>query len=372
MLVAGEPIFDAFEDLQRDGELTVRFRAGFWLRSDLPSASSCGPRPPNAVATHGALFQSRAVKLFADGVIEGHTAFLDEPYADTPGDRGFPEWSAAALECGLGGGRRRGVRAPLPRDRRRRHGDGARRHRRRSRRRPPGGRPAITHVQLTRRGDIERFADLGVTAVLNPYWFLKDDYFYDLQVPYLGAERAEHEYPMSSFFVAGVPVAAASDFPVTVPPDPLVGIQVGVMRWLDEAAAPGDVLWPEERVTVTQMIDSFTIDGARAHGLDGRDRVDRGRQVGRPHRAGHEHPASCRPMRSARPTSCSPSSVVRRSTAPRGSRVGDRPSGVRRPIRADPSRSGWRERAGLLLARAAPGGVTASGRSCLGTLRSSP
>ena len=128
-------------------------------------------------------------------------------------------------------------------------------------------RPAITHVQLTRRGDIERFADLGVTAVLNPYWFLKDDYFYDLQVPYLGAERAEHEYPMRSFFAAGVPVAAASDFPVTVPPDPLVGIQVGAMRWLAGEAAPGDVLWPEERVTVEQMIDSFTSAGARSLGL---------------------------------------------------------------------------------------------------------
>ncbi len=52
-----------------------------------------------------------------------------------------------------------------------------------------------------------------MTAVLNPYWFLRDDYFYDLQVPYLGAERAEREYPMASFFAAGVPVAAASDFP---------------------------------------------------------------------------------------------------------------------------------------------------------------
>jgi predicted amidohydrolase YtcJ len=72
---------------------------------------------------------------------------------------------------------------------------------------------------------------------------------------------------MASFFAAGVPVASASDFPVTVPPDPLTGIQVGVMRSLSGETAPGDVLWPEERVSVEQMIESFTIAGARAHGL---------------------------------------------------------------------------------------------------------
>ena len=28
------------------------------------------------------MFQTPAVKVFADGVVEGHTAYLDEPYAD--------------------------------------------------------------------------------------------------------------------------------------------------------------------------------------------------------------------------------------------------------------------------------------------------
>ena len=268
MLVAGEPVFDAFEELQRDGELTVRFRAGFWLRSDLPLDEQLRAATAERARHTGELFAAGTVKLFADGVVEGHTAFLDEPYADAPGDRGFPEWPAAALEAASVAAAGEGfelhyhaigdagtamaldaiaaVRAA---------GLG-------------GGRPAITHVQLTRRGDIERFAALGVTAVLNPYWFLKDDYFYDLQVPYLGAERAEHEYPMASFFAAGVPVASASDYPVTVPPDPLDGIQVGVMRWFAGEAAPGDVLWPEERVDVAQMIESFTIGGARALGLE--------------------------------------------------------------------------------------------------------
>ncbi len=268
MLVAGEPGFEAFERLQRDGELTARFRAGFWLRSDLPVDEQLRAAAAERRRHTGALFTADTVKFFADGVIEGHTAYLDEPYADTPGDRGFPEWPEGALEAASVAASAAGFELHY-------HAIGdagtaaALDAIAAARAAGLGGdRPAITHVQLTRPGDIERFAALGVTAVLNPYWFLRDHYFYDLQVPYLGLERAEREYPMASFFAAGVPVASASDFPVTVPPDPLVGIQVGVMRWAAGEAAPGDVLWPEERVTVEQMIDSFTIAGARAHRLD--------------------------------------------------------------------------------------------------------
>ena len=82
---------------------------------------------------------------------------------------------------------------------------------------------------------------------------------------------------MKSFFDAGVHVASASDFPVTWPPDPLDGIQLGVMRWFPgypavwEYPAPPSlegVLWPEERVTVEQMMRSHTIEGAYANFLE--------------------------------------------------------------------------------------------------------
>ena len=54
-----------------------------------------------------------------------------------------------------------------------------------------------------------------------------------------------------------------------------MGIAVGVNRWAPdyvwEYPAPPSldgVLWPEERVTVKQMIRSFTIEGAKANYLD--------------------------------------------------------------------------------------------------------
>ncbi len=78
---------------------------------------------------------------------------------------------------------------------------------------------------------------------------------------------------MKSLFDAGVHVASGSDFPVTPDPNALQGMQIGVMRWYPTSQMGGaipvaDVLWPAERVTVQQMIRSYTIEGAYANMLE--------------------------------------------------------------------------------------------------------
>jgi predicted amidohydrolase YtcJ len=90
------------------------------------------------------------------------------------------------------------------------------------------------------------------------------DYFWNIQVPYLGKRRADDEYPMRSFFSEGVLVASSSDYPVTLPPNPLTGIETGVLRWYQGVSSGSEALWPSERCTVRQMIDSFTINGSKS------------------------------------------------------------------------------------------------------------
>ena len=122
-------------------------------------------------------------------------------------------------------------------------------------------RNAITHLQIVQPEDIGRMAELGIVAVTNPYWFFREPgYFYELEVPYLGEERAENEYPMKSFFDAGVVVTSASDYPVTIPPRPLDAMQFGVIR--QAAGLPKTLLGEGERVTIQQMIEATTINGA--------------------------------------------------------------------------------------------------------------
>ena len=127
----------------------------------------------------------------------------------------------------------------------------------------------ITHLQLVNPEDIQRFADLKVIAVPQPYWFVIDTY-YDQAVDYVGQELADQQYPMKSFFDAGVTVASASDYPVTVPPNPMDGIEMGVTRTVPEGSEAfvdpsfTETLNPSEKVSVEQMIQSFTMNGAYA------------------------------------------------------------------------------------------------------------
>ena len=80
----------------------------------------------------------------------------------------------------------------------------------------------ITHLQLVTPTDIVRMAQLNVTAVPQPYWFVKDSFYYDIQLPFLGKWRADREYPMKSFFDNGILVASGSDYPVTLPANPIL------------------------------------------------------------------------------------------------------------------------------------------------------
>jgi predicted amidohydrolase YtcJ len=138
-------------------------------------------------------------------------------------------------------------------------------------------RHLITHLQLVHPDDIPRFCQLGVVGLPQPFWFAVTDYFWNLEVPYLGRERAAGEYPMRSLIEAGAVMASASDFPVTVDFSPVVGMQMGVTRSFpgkpvdpDLDLQPGEwgVLGPSERVSLAEMVASFTINGAYANFLE--------------------------------------------------------------------------------------------------------
>lgn len=265
----GAPETQAYEDLAQSGELTMRVRAALWLNPEDDLWSWL----PTAVAERklhkSPLFKTIAVKFFTDGVLEGHTAYLKEDYANEPGFRGVPLWRPAQLDKAFAAVDKAGFQIHI-------HAIGdaacaealdslayARRQNGRH-----DWRAGITHLEYVDLRDIPRFAKLGVTAQIQPYWHVKDSYYFDSQVPSLGQWRADHEYPVRSFFASGALVASSSDWSVTIPPDPLDGIQTGVMRWFPGLSLVDEPLWPAERVSVRRMIRSFTINGARTNFLE--------------------------------------------------------------------------------------------------------
>ena len=267
-LDAGSNETEAYRMLERDSKLKMRFRASLYIdpqKGIEQIKSLIEERRKNK----GSLFQTNSAKIFIDGVVEGGTAYLKEEYKNLPGNFGELLWDIDDLN---------NICAALNKNKFQIHshsiGDAAisltldaykfaelQNGKRDS-------RNLITHLQLVDQSDIKRFKELGVLAVPQPYWFSKDNYYYNIQIPYLGRERADEEYPMASFFNEGVIVASSSDYPVTIPCNPLEAIQYGITRSEFNTTEPKEILWPEERATLDQMIRSFTVNGAHANFLE--------------------------------------------------------------------------------------------------------
>ncbi|MDA8125537.1 MAG: amidohydrolase [Deltaproteobacteria bacterium] len=264
--MAGEAELAAYRELERSGELTLRVQA----------AMLCEP-PGGEEAVHrlvrmqrefrGRLLAPQAVKIFLDGVVEGHTARLLFPYADRPGFRGELLWTPADLDRTVRALDRAGLQIHF-------HaiGDGAVRlaldtlekNLKTGGRR--NGRHLIAHCDLVDAADIPRFGTLGVTAVLQPAWFYREANFDRTALPFLGRQRAYGLYRMRTLLAAGGAVACGSDWPFSGELNtfnPLDSIQVGVTRaGLD--ADPEQPYLPEERLELSTLIDGFTMAGARA------------------------------------------------------------------------------------------------------------
>lgn len=197
--------------------------------------------------------------LFVDGSLGSHTACLREPYADAA-HTGSAHLDAAAIaahvtactEAGLQAGFHaigdaavdavvEGVRAAADRL-------GVARVR--------AARHRVEHAEMLTAGTIAGFADLGLTASVQPgfdaAWGGEDGMY----VERLGADRARTLNPYAALLRAGVPLALGSDSPVT-PLDPWGTVRAAAFHRT-----------PEHRVSVRAAFTAHTRGGWRAVGRD--------------------------------------------------------------------------------------------------------
>ena len=265
---AGRNNIQAYTEMARDKELSLRVRGTVLTDSTLDSdqvrviKSKCEQQ-------EDPLFKMTGIKVFVDGVVEGATAFLLKPYAHMPDTCGEPLWDLDNLKSLFAAADREklqihihaigdaAIRMSLDALEHARNANGI-----------SDSRHLITHLHILDQADIPRMAALNVIGVPQPFWFVKGDYFHNLEARYLGLERAEKEYPMKSLKDAGILLAGASDYPVQVPSPPLLGIMLGVTRCEPGETDPDEILGPEERMTLSEMIESFTINGAHANFLE--------------------------------------------------------------------------------------------------------
>jgi len=258
----------AYEQMADGGGLTLRVRGT--VMCEPVHWTEQLPRLVRVCAHHQhPHFGVTGAKVFVDGVVEGVTAFLLEPYAHRPDFRGEPLWEPEELAALFTALDREGLQIHIHAT-----GDAGLRmaldalERARQDNGPRDARHLITHLHVVDPNDIARLAELDVIGVPQPFWHVKGEYFHELEEVYLGPERAAREYPMKSLLKAGVTLAAASDYPVQVPSPPLLGIQLGMTRCEPGESDPGEVLGPEERMSLEDMLAAFTINGARANFLE--------------------------------------------------------------------------------------------------------
>lgn len=258
------PMLDAYRRADATGELSVRVLAsqlvepehGLKRIEELTSA---------AASLHGNRLSAGSAKIFVDGEFGEHTAALEAPYQDRPGDRGAlraePAWlnetvrrlDAAGLQVHLHVMGDRAIRLALDAIEGAIKANG-----------PRERRPHLAHVALPGQDNLARMAALGIAADFQMLWAQPDQEM-RRAIGLLGEKRARGLLPIRSAFKNGVTVVGGSDWP-SESINPLAAIQVALTR---RPLFGGGTAWiPEQRVSLAEMLDAYTLNGARLAGRE--------------------------------------------------------------------------------------------------------
>jgi predicted amidohydrolase YtcJ len=201
-----------------------------------------------------------AVKLMADGSIQGYTAFLGEPYHVPPGGdpsyRGYPRMPRAELIERVVARHREGSQVAV-------HGNGdaaiddilAAFEAAEQAVPRPDARHVVVHAQMARADQLRRMRDLGVI----PSFFVLHTYYWGdrHRDVFLGPERAARISPLRSAAEIGLRFTLHCDSPV-VPMEPLR------LAWsaVNRRSTSGAVIGPDERIDAMRALRAVTIDAA--------------------------------------------------------------------------------------------------------------
>ncbi len=205
-------------------------------------------------------FHIGAVKLVADGSIQGYTAYLTHPYHKPyEGDsayRGYPTMDQQTLNHTVSRLHRAGLQVAI-------HANGdeaiesvikavstAQQTSARS-----DARHIVVHGQMARKEQLLRMKEVGLTpSFFSAHVYYWGDRHRDI---FLGPERAAQISPARSAAQLGLPFTLHLDAPV-VPMDPLLLLSATVNR----ESSSGQVIGAEQRIDMMQALRAITITAA--------------------------------------------------------------------------------------------------------------
>lgn len=230
----------------------------FPLLEEVESEVLSGEWRPEAMAA-GRLSLPR-VKIIADGSIQGYTGYLSEPYYEPyKGDvlyRGYPSVSRDDLFRQVEGLHIQKIQYAIHVNGDASVEDALDAIEAAQQSQPwPDARPLFIHAQMSRKDQIQRMAQLGVT----PSFFSSHTYYWGDRhaAIFMGPERAANMSPAGWALDAGIRYSAHADTPVT----PMLPLQV-VWSQVNRITTGGAVLGRHQRVAPMAALRAVTIDAA--------------------------------------------------------------------------------------------------------------
>lgn len=270
----------AYLSAAESGQLTAKVVGALWW-----DRSRGLEQIPELVARRSRLqrpgFAATSVKIMQDGIVENFTAGMTDPYLDGHGhdtdNTGLSMVDPDTLTAAVVALDRLGFQVHV-------HAIGDRAVREAldafaAARRVNGSndnRHHIAHIQVIDPRDLGRFAELNVSANMQPLWAIHEPQMDELTIPFLGPERSGWQYPFAALMRCGARLVGGSDWPVTSP-DPLWGVHVAVNRRLPPAAGEvGPAFMPEQALDITAAVTAYTAGSAFVNHLDDTGRVEVG------------------------------------------------------------------------------------------------
>ena len=252
----------SFRDLAERGELNLRITAciEYGRQHYVQEISGFEDIYKRRSEFQHARINSNCVKIFIDGVLEGQTGAILEPYLDS-GSYGqlyftqdelnnaiarFDANDTQVMTHAIGD---RAVRSVLDAYQHAIKTNGIK-----------DNKHHISHLQLIHENDIPRFSELNISANFQAAWALPDEWITEINIPELGIERVNRMYPIRSIHDAGGTIVGGSDWAVTTM-NPLIAIETAVTRQ-DPSNRVEGTLNENERMDLTEMLKAYTINAA--------------------------------------------------------------------------------------------------------------
>ncbi len=210
------------------------------------------------------MFRIHSAKFFLDGVMENRTAAMIAPYSDPQGGNAplmfapdqitelFKAFDAARFQIHVHAIGDLATRAAL---------DGMEAAREANA--PWPSHHHIAHIQCIDPEDIPRFAKLGVVANVQPLWARYEPSVTDSALPLVGLERGKWMYAFRSLRDAGALMTLSSDWTVSTL-NPFEIIETAMTRQPPKREGNHPVFLPEQRLTLEECIEGYTINAAVA------------------------------------------------------------------------------------------------------------